>query len=134
MDIWAISRVGAVEAGSGVVMSEWVEIGGIAGLVVIAFLLVRVIVVLQDCCTELIADRERLLDIHDDSRSRLAEVNGRLYEIQNDIPANVRYLEDWFRTEAVTKEDLEPSTHLLVYIRDRLETWDRFIRQDRDTP
>ena len=114
-------------------MSEWVEIGGIAGLVVIAFLLVRVIVVLQDCCTELIAVRERLLDIHDDSRSRLAEVNGRLYEIQNDIPANVRYLEDWFRTEAVTKEDLEPSTHLLVYIRDRLETWDRFIRQDRDT-
>ena len=115
-------------------MSEWVEIGGIAGLVVVAFLLVRVIVVLQDCCTELIAVRERLLDIHDESRSQLAEVNGRLYEIQRDIPDGFRYLEDWFRKEAVTKEDLEPSTHLLVYIRDRLETWDRFIRQDRDTP
>ena len=111
-------------------MSEWVEIGGIAGLLVISFLLVRVIVVLQDCCTELIAVRERLLDIHDESRSQLAEVNGRLYEIQNDIPAHVRYLEDWFRTEAVTKGDLEPPTHLLLYIRDRLETWDEFIRED----
>ena len=45
-------------------MNEWVEISGIAGLLVISFLLVRVIVVLQDCCSELIAVRDAVREIH----------------------------------------------------------------------